>query len=82
MNEPKLSALDPKKKADVIWNRTALFMHDWLRVCDLGGWCSVRFDYTLAELETARIEQIAQVFAPEGPGARKPNPKWDGKLTG
>ena len=68
--------------AKLIWNRACLFMHDWLRVCDVGGWCGVRFDYTLVQCETARIEQVTQALEAKEADGKERNPRWEGKLAG
>lgn len=77
----RLWELDPEKNKTLILKKAGHFMHDWLRVCDLGGWCKVRFDFTLLEFAAGPISEIEERFARAAEG-KDVNPRWDGKLLG
>jgi hypothetical protein len=77
----RLWDIDPHKNETLILQKAGYFMHDWLRVCDLGGWCKVRFDYTLVELAPGHIAQVEEDFARALDG-KDVNPPWNGKLDG
>jgi hypothetical protein len=77
----KLWNVDAEAKKTAILQKAGYFMHDWMRVCDLGGWCKVRFNYTLIELDPGTIVDLQDDFS-RVVEKNPVNPRWMGKLLG
>lgn len=68
-----------------LWKRARSLMLNWTRRCDLGedlgGWCKVRFDYTLLELPDAAIDALEDAFKAKDASANDLHRPWSGEMA-
>lgn len=74
---------EEKARKEGLWAEVRRFMIEGYRVCDLGGWCPTKLDYTLLGMRDAEIKDLEAAFAakkdPADAASPDRNEPWDGK---